>query len=364
MDQDFIKHRQSKGPTSWRNGGGAEGKTRRDILKWAAAVSGTLLVADPLGAADHPPTALLLDPIYKQHDPGPGHPEQPARYDAVTRAVEDTKLLPQLQRVTVRVATEDEIALVHARAYIAKVKREIAEGAHELSTGDTNVGPRSFDIAVRAVGGILNAVDAVVTGKAGNAFCAVRPPGHHAGPNRGMGFCIFNNVAIAARYAQRKHGLAKVMIADWDVHHGNGTQETFYSDGSVFFMSTHQSPWYPGTGAADETGEGRGEGCIMNFPFPAGSGRNEILDVFRENLRRAADAFKPDLIMISAGFDSRAGDPLGRFTLTDTDFTDLTKIVREIAGTHAHGRLVSVLEGGYNLNGLQAAVGAHVMALA
>ena len=169
---------------------------------------------------------------------------------------------------------------------------------------------------------------------------------------------------IAARYAQRKHGLGKVMIADWDVHHGNGTQDTFYRDGSVFFMSTHQSPWYPGTGAADETGEGKGKGCILNFPFPAGSGRSEIVAAFRENLRRAADAFKPDLVLISAGFDSRDGDPLGRFRLTDVDFTDLTKIMLGIGGTHSGGRLVSVLEGGYNLSGLQAAVGAHVQALA
>jgi acetoin utilization deacetylase AcuC-like enzyme len=322
------------------------------------------MIANRVDAAERRPTALLLDPLYKQHDPGRGHPEQPARYDAVTRAIEDTGLLSQLQRVEVRVATEDEIALVHARDYIAKVKREIAAGAHELSTGDTNVGRRSFDVAVRAVGGVLNAVDAVVAGKAANAFCAVRPPGHHARPDQGMGFCIFNNIAIAARYAQRKHGLAKVMVADWDVHHGNGTQDTFYGDGSVFFMSTHQSPWYPGTGAANETGEGKGKGCIMNFPFAAGSGRREILSVFREDLRRAADAFKPDLVMISAGFDSRDGDPLGRFTLSDMDFTDLTKIVLEIAGTHANGRLVSVLEGGYNLSGLEAAVAAHVKALA
>ncbi len=338
--------------------------TRRDVVKWASALSGTIMITNQAEAAGRRATALLLDPLYKQHDPGPGHPEQPARYDAVMRAIEDTRLLSQLQRVEVRAATEDEIALVHGREYIAKVKREIAAGAHELSTGDTNVGRRSFYVAERAVGGVLNAVDAVIDGKAVNAFCAVRPPGHHARPDQGMGFCIFNNIAIAARYAQRKHGLAKVMIADWDVHHGNGTQDTFYADGSVFFMSTHQSPWYPGTGAANETGEGKGKGCTMNFPFAAGSGRKEILGVFRESLRRAADAFKPDLVMISAGFDSRDGDPLGRFTLSDVDFTDLTKIMLEIAGTHAKGRLISVLEGGYNLNGLEAAVGAHVKALA
>ncbi len=339
-------------------------KTRRDVVKWLSALPGTIMIANQADAAGRKPTAILLDPLYKQHDPGPGHPESPARYDAVTRAVEGTGLLSKLHRVDVRVANEDEIALVHGRAYIAKAKREIAAGAHELSTGDTNVSARSFDVAVRAAGGVLNAVDAVVSGKAENAFCAVRPPGHHARPDQGMGFCVFNNIAIAARYAQHKHGLAKVMIADWDVHHGNGTQDTFYSDGSVLFMSTHQSPWYPGTGAVNESGEGKGKGCTMNFPLPAGSGRAEIVSVFRENLRRAADAFKPDLVMISAGFDSREGDPLGRFTLSDIDFADLTKIMLEIAGVHANGRLISVLEGGYSLTGLQAAAGAHLKTLA
>ena len=323
--------------------------SRRDAIKWSFALSGAIIMGleDEGIAATRQPTALLFDPIYKQHDPGEGHPERPARYDAVTRAIEKSGLLKVLQRAEVRAANEDEIALVHGREYIAKVKREITAGAHELSTGDTNVGPKSLDVAERAVGGVLNAVDAVVSGKAANAFCAVRPPGHHARPDQGMGFCIFNNVAIAARYAQRKHGLAKIMIADWDVHHGNGTQDTFYNDGSVFFMSTHQSPWYPGTGAASETGEGKGKGCTLNFPFPAGAGRREIVGVFREQLRRAADAFKPDLVLVSAGFDSRGGDPLGRFTLSDADFTDMTKILLEIAGTFngATGALISTLIG-------------------
>src|SRR5262249_10823726 len=203
-------------------------KSRRDVVKWLSTLPGTIMIANQADAAGSKRTALLLDPLYKQHDPGPGHPEQPARYDAVTRAIDGTGLLSQLDRLEVRAASDDEIALVHGHDYIAKVKREIAAGAHELSTGDTSVSPRSFEVAVRAVGGVLNAVDAVVNHQAANAFCAVRPPGHHARPNQGMGFCIFNNVAIAARYAQRKHGLAKVMIADWDVHHGNGTQDTFY----------------------------------------------------------------------------------------------------------------------------------------
>jgi acetoin utilization deacetylase AcuC-like enzyme len=179
-----------------------------------------------------------------------------------------------------------------------------------------------------------------------------------------MGFCIFNNVAIGARYAQRKYGIERVLIADWDVHHGNGTQDIFYSDGSVFFFSTHQSPWYPGTGAAHETGEGRGDGCTLNCPFPAGSGRREILSAFQERLLEATDRFKPDLVFTSAGFDSRLGDPLGQFTLGDHDFADLTGVMLEIADKHCGGRLVSVLEGGYELRGLAMAATAHVQALA
>jgi acetoin utilization deacetylase AcuC-like enzyme len=336
--------------------------SRRDVLLWPGA--GLLLTKGTESvAATKFTTALLADPIYREHDPGAGHPERPERYDAVTQALQRGGLLKSLLRIEPRVATEDEIALCHDHRYIQIVRREIAAGAHELSTGDTNVGPRSWDVALKAVGGVLNAIDTVVGQKTANAFCVVRPPGHHARPQQGMGFCIFNNIAIAARYAQRKHGIGKVLIADWDVHHGNGTQDTFYADGSVFFFSTHQSPWYPGTGPANETGEGNGKGCTMNFPFPAGSGQREIVGAFRENLRRAADDFKPDLVMISAGFDSRLNDPLGQFTLSDQDFEELTGVMLEVAGTHAGGRLVSVLEGGYSLSGLASAAAAHVSTL-
>jgi acetoin utilization deacetylase AcuC-like enzyme len=218
-------------------------------------------------------------------------------------------------------------------------------------------------VAARAAGAGLNAVDAVAGGRVRNAFCLVRPPGHHANATRGMGFCLFNNVAIAARYAQRKHGVGRVLIVDWDVHHGNGTQDIFYEDSSVFFFSTHQWPLYPGTGRADETGAGEGAGTTMNFPFPEGSGRAEILGAVQKSLIPAMEAHRPELVVISAGFDSRVGDLLGRFTLTDDDFVDLTRAVMEIADRYAGGRIVSMLEGGYNLDGLASAAAAHVGAL-
>jgi acetoin utilization deacetylase AcuC-like enzyme len=308
-------------------------------------------------------TVLLADPVYKQHVTGPGHPERPARYDAAVEALEHAGLLGKLGRVPVRRAAMDEVALCHTSSYIHTVEADFARGASELSTGDTNVSPKSLEVALDAVGGVMNAVDAVMGGKARNAFCIVRPPGHHATPKRGMGFCIFNNIALAARHAQRKYGVERVLIADWDVHHGNGTQDIFYSDGSVLFFSTHQYPWYPGTGPAAETGEGKGKGLTVNCPFPAGSGRKEIVRAFQRKLVAAADDFRPDLVMVSAGFDSRAGDPLGRFMLDDQDFADLTEVVLQIAEKHAANRLVSVLEGGYSLEGLAAAVAAHVRAL-
>ncbi|HEY3825522.1 MAG TPA: histone deacetylase [Bryobacteraceae bacterium] len=304
-------------------------------------------------------TAFLADPIAKQHDPGHGHPEQPARWDAAIRGLGAY----ELTNVPPRAATEDELKLSHTARYIGIARRDVLSGAHSLSTGDTDINTRSFDVALHAAGTCLNAVDLVMGGKAQNAFCIVRPPGHHASAARGMGFCLFNNVAIAARYAQHKYGVERVAIADWDVHHGNGTQDIFYTDPSVFFFSTHQSPWYPGTGAAGETGEGAGKGMTLNCPFPAGSGRDEILGAFREKFTPRMDDFRPDLVMISAGFDSRLGDPLGRFTLTDTDFADLTTIMLEIADKHAAGRLISVLEGGYSLDGLSRAVYAHAHSL-
>ena len=308
-------------------------------------------------------TGLLLDPLYTDHDPGPGHPECPQRYTAIMKALTASDLLPKLASIPSRAAEMPEIERCHPRHYIELARDEVAAGLDTLSTGDTNVCEKSYDIATRAVGGVLNAVDAVMSGKLTRAFCAVRPPGHHARPSQGMGFCLFNNIALGARHAQKQHGAAKVVIVDWDVHHGNGTQDIFYEDGSVFFASTHQSPWYPFTGHAEETGAGKGKGSTMNFPLPAGTGMKQIGEAFETKLLPAIAAFKPDLIMISAGFDSRVDDPLGQFKLTDDDFASLTKLLMQSADEHCQGRLVSVLEGGYNLTGLASAVTAHVGAL-
>ena len=308
-------------------------------------------------------TALLTHPACREHDPGPGHPESQRRYDAVMAGLRAAGLEEYLQALPPREIAREDLLLVHTAEYLDLAEREIREGAGQLSTGDTSVGRASWEAACRAAGCALAAVDAVMEGRAANAFCAVRPPGHHATANRGMGFCVLNNVALAARHAQRRHGVRRALIIDWDVHHGNGTQDIFYDDASVFFFSTHQWPLYPGTGRASETGSGSGRGMTLNCPLPAGSGRDEIFEAFEEKLLPAADAFRPELVLLSAGFDSRFGDPLGNFTLTDSDFADLTRLALGIARKHAGGRLVSALEGGYNLGGLASAVAAHVSAL-
>jgi acetoin utilization deacetylase AcuC-like enzyme len=308
-------------------------------------------------------TGFVSSLEYKKHQTGLGHPESTKRIDAVLNAIEAAGLNNDLQKIEPRRATKEELQLAHAAEYIEIAERDVASGSRQLSTGDTTISKDSFQTALLASGGILAAVDAVIAGAVKNAFCAVRPPGHHACPARGMGFCLFNNIAIGARYAQKKHGIGKVLIADWDVHHGNGTQDIFYEDGSVLFFDTHQHPLYPGTGMADETGRGKGLGLTMNNPFPAGSGRAQIYGAFENRLLKAAEKFKPEFVFISAGFDSRVGDPLGSFTLTDEDFMDLTRLVKKIAGDHATGRVVSVLEGGYNLEGLGKAAAAHTRAM-
>lgn len=308
-------------------------------------------------------TVLVADAVCEMHDPGRGHPEQPRRFRAVMDALQGAGLMEKMVRLEPRDARVEDLALAHDASYLKLAEREILAGTDQLSTGDTQVDMHSWSAAQRAAGSGLAAVDAVCTGHAQRAFCVVRPPGHHAGAYYGMGFCVVNNIAVAARHAQKRHGVGKILIVDWDVHHGNGTQDIFYDDESVFFCSTHQSPWYPGTGMANETGRGPGLGTTLNFPLPAGSGKKEIYGALEAKLVSAMDKYRPELVMISAGFDSRVDDPLGKFRLTDEDFTELTKLVRHLADTHAQGRLVSMLEGGYSLAGLASAATAHATAL-
>ncbi len=309
------------------------------------------------------PTGFLYDPIYLEHKTGEGHPEQPARVEAIVKRLEETGLAEKLVRFNASPAPIEWVALIHSHAYIERVRKACAEGAARLDTGDCPISPRTCDAALAAAGGVLAVVDAVMEGRVRNAFCAVRPPGHHALRERAMGFCYFNNVAIAARYAQAKHGLGRVLIVDWDVHHGNATQDAFYEDGTVMYFSTHQHPFYPGTGMEHERGAGKGEGCIINVPLPAGTGDETILKAYEEKLVPAADRFKPDFVLVSCGFDSHKGDRLGGFALTTGAFGKMTRIVKGIAERHAKGRLVSVLEGGYTLENLASASEAHVRAL-
>ncbi|MFC1497734.1 histone deacetylase [Verrucomicrobiota bacterium] len=308
-------------------------------------------------------TAIIYDPIYKEHKPGQSHPESPQRYDAVLKGIKDAVPEETLLKVKPRAAAEDEIMLCHPKKNIDLVKRDVASDIKCLSTGDTDLSEKSFDVALMAAGGVITAVGKVMDGTVRNAFCAVRPPGHHATSDMGMGFCIFNNIAIGARYVQKKYKIGKVLIVDWDVHHGNGTQAIFYDDPSVFYFSTHQWPCYPGTGQAGETGIGKGKGFTLNCPFPPGSGRKEIVGAFKEKLVPAMVKFKPEFVFISAGFDARAGDLIGNLMLTDKDFAELTGILIEIAEKYASGHIVSALEGGYTLSGLASAAGAHVKSL-
>jgi acetoin utilization deacetylase AcuC-like enzyme len=304
-------------------------------------------------------TALLSDPFCKEHDTGPGHPEQPRRFDAVMDGLRDAGLLPQLTALPPRQVTRDDFLLVHTAEYLDLAEREIRAEKPQLSSGDTNVGPHSWEAAGRAAGCALAAVDAVIGGKAENAFCVVRPPGHHATPSRGMGFCVLNNVALAARHAQRRHGLARVLIVDWDVHHGNGTQDIFKDDPTVFYASSHQSPLYPGTGAPSETGAGN----ILNVPLRAGTDGARMREAYEEVILPAVDHFSPDILLISAGFDADYRDPLAQLNWRPTDFAWITQRLLEIAARRSGERVVSILEGGYDRQGLATGVAAHVTAL-
>lgn len=308
-------------------------------------------------------TGIVYDPVYKKHRPRPGHPECPERCDAVLAGIR--RLVPEkhLEYLKARAATVEELLLCHTAEYVESARADIEAGAVSLRTGDTDISEKSYEAALFAAGGVMAAADAVVSGRVSNAFCVVRPPGHHATGDRGMGFCVFNNIAVAARYLQKQHGIGNVLIVDWDVHHGNGTQDIFYSDPTVFYFSTHQWPFYPGTGTVSQTGEGKGKGTTLNCPLASGSGRKEVVDAFKQKLLPAMKTFKPDFVLISAGFDARHGDLIGNMVLQDEDFAELTEILLQLASEYSGGRVVSVLEGGYTLSGLASAAAAHVKAL-
>ena len=307
-------------------------------------------------------TALITDSRFLDHETG-SHPETPRRLDAIHRVLEsDSELWDRLEHIEPQTATEDDIARCHSPHLIDDIREAAASGVERLDP-DTVISRESFEVARLAAGAAMTAVDLVMDNGVDNVFAPVRPPGHHAGTEVAMGFCLFNNAAIGARYAQAKHGLGRVLVVDWDVHHGNGTQEIFYRDPTVFYFSTHQYPYYPGTGARTETGEGPGEGSILNVPLRAATPASAHREAFKDALGQIEDQFAPDLVIISAGFDSRRDDPLGGLLLEDSDFAEMTKQVLELADRHAGGRVISLLEGGYNLNNLGGSVHAHVLAL-
>ena len=300
-------------------------------------------------------TRLYTHPIYLEHVTPPGHPERPDRLRAIERVLDDAAF-SALDRVRAPLGDEAAILYAHPQAHVARVRAAIPETGLARIDADTTASPKSWQAALTAIGAANAAVDDVFEGRADNVFVAARPPGHHAEKTTAMGFCLFNTAAIAARHAQKTHGVERVAIVDWDVHHGNGTQDIFWDDASVLYCSTHQMPLYPGTGARDETGAGN----IVNAPLSPNTGGEVFRDAFSSRVLPALDAFAPDLIIVSAGFDAHRRDPLAEINLDEGDFDWATGKLMERAGRHAEGRLVSLLEGGYDLQGLAFSVAAHV----
>ena len=311
---------------------------------------GALSLSPRLGQTQstRPPTLLVYDPIFLEHRLD-GHPERPERLTAILRAL---AAVPGLKPVAPRPATAEELQLVHTAGHVERMRALSVRGGGHVDA-DTYVTPRTFDVARHAVGALLTAVDHIAAGQARNAFCAVRPPGHHASRDRAMGFCIFNQVAVAARYLQTRTPWTRVMIVDFDVHHGNGTQAIFYGDRSVFYLSVHRDAFYPGTGAASE----RGSGTTRNLPFRLGTPRSEIFSAYEDAVRRSAREFRPDVVLVSAGFDAYKDDPIGGLGYEVEDYRRLMAAVAEVAPA---GRIISALEGGYNTDVLGACVVAHL----
>jgi len=300
-------------------------------------------------------TRLYTHPVYLEHLTPPGHPERPDRLRAIERVLDD-EAFEALDRVEAPMGAEETVLYAHPQDYLDRVRAAIPEAGLTQIDGDTVASPKSWQAALTAIGAANAAVDDVFERRADNVFVASRPPGHHAEKSTAMGFCLFNNAAIAARYAQKKHGAERVAIVDWDVHHGNGTQDIFWDDPSVLYCSTHQMPLYPGTGAKSETGAGN----IVNAPLAPRTGSDSFRDAFRSRILPSIDDFRPDLVIVSAGFDAHHRDPLAEINLDEDDFDWATGQLMEKATSHSAGRLVSLLEGGYDLQGLAFSVAAHV----
>jgi len=305
-------------------------------------------------------TLLYTDPLFLKHDTGQ-HPETADRLRSILTCLEKAGLLKKCTAGTYKPLTEDAVGELHDPNLVTAVNQLAAHGGGYIDA-DTVVSPDSYHVALAAAGTCVAAVDAVLKGDDRTASCLVRPPGHHATPRRAMGFCLFNNIALAVHHARKAHGLTRVLIVDWDVHHGNGTQDIFYEDPEVLFYSIHRygRGFYPGTGAAEETGRGKGEGYTLNVPVKFGTPRKDYHDLFTKALEKAADRIKPELVLISAGFDAHKDDPIGSLGLETEDFTTLTEQVLEVAKAHSKGRVVSCLEGGYNLDALAESVQTHL----
>ncbi len=310
-------------------------------------------------------TGYVYDDRYLLHEPGAFHVERPERLQAIHRRVVETGLINQVEIIEPQTAPVEWVTTLHDPGYLERFRRACEKGHPILDTGDCGICPKSYDIALLAVGGVLAAADAVMVGRVNNAFCAIRPPGHHAERNRAMGFCFFNNIALAARYLQKQHGLTRVAIVDWDVHHGNGTQHLFETDPTVLYISIHQDPYtlYPGTGKAGEIGRGAGEGATLNVPMPPGSTDADYLRALETLILPKLQAFAPEFLLISAGFDAHADDPLAGILLTEQGYRDMGARLAALAQEACQGRIITVLEGGYNLSVLAACVADHIRLL-
>ncbi len=309
-------------------------------------------------------TAFLYDDRFLDHNAGVGHPERKERLEYAIRHLRAQPWFGDLLAVEPKPCERRWIEEIHDGKYIDRASAACRDGLPFLDVADVGICEASCDVAYLAAGGALALADNVVSGEAQNGFSLSRPPGHHAERSLALGFCLFNNVAVLARYFQKQHGLDKILILDWDVHHGNGTQHTFEEDPSVFYVSTHQYPFYPGTGAASETGGGRGEGATLNCPMPAGADDVLYERAFRERILPKIDAFKPDAVIISAGFDAHAEDPLAQINLSTKFFGWMSERMMEVADKHAGGRLISMLEGGYNIKRLPLCIEEHLKVLA